>query len=143
MQRKWIPKGATVNQNVSILLRLIMAEKYKEIDIHEVPPRGSKFGKGEWFDRLRELPLGRAGFLAYNNRQRAAQVADSIKTWSKYHDFKTLKVRTHHDIFEGYLVYFWLEDSEDIKAEEAIKMIENIPGYPRKKDLFVQPFKIE
>lgn len=120
-----------------------MSEGYETVKIEQVPPVQSRLGKAEWFERLRKLPIGEAGVLQYNNKQRANQVVGSIRQWAKYHNFSCLQACERHDVLRGYLVYFWLEEYESMSAEEARKMIDSIPGYRREAHKRTKIFKVE
>lgn len=120
-----------------------MSEGYETVKIEDIPVRSHGLGKGEWFEKLKILPFGEAGVLQYNNRQRANQVLTSMRSWKKYHQFPCLHICTRHDVFRGYLVYFWLEAFENISAEEAQHMIDSIPGYQREAHSGTKVFKVE
>ena len=65
-----------------------------------------------WINILKDIPYGKAVKLTYNNRQRAHQVANAIRSSAKRYHIK-IHTRVLHEsppIFdkEGWMVYYWL-----------------------------------
>ena len=56
----------------------------KFVELSNVPSRHFT-ATSVWRDRLNALPLNKAGMLEFNNRQRAHQVASSLRQAGRYH----------------------------------------------------------
>jgi len=80
-------------------------DKFELVDISEVPDRW------EWQKVFNELPIGKAGMVKYNNRQRAHQIAAQMKAAANYRKIvvKTRIIHAEPPIHdeEGWLLYFW------------------------------------
>jgi len=80
------------------------------IDLIDVP-RSFKQQGSVWKQRFEEIPDGKAVMLQYNTRQRAHQVAQTIRSSAKYWKIAISTRIIHaepiiHDT-DGWLVYFW------------------------------------
>ena len=80
----------------------------KIVDVADVPKRGRP---SIWLERFAELSPGKAIKLQYNNRQRADQVQDSLRSSAHFHKIK-IHARVIHEKppvheTEGWMLYFW------------------------------------
>lgn len=89
---------------------------YELVDLHEVLSRRT-YHKSYWKQMFDDLPKDKAAMLKYNNRQRAHQIAASIRTSARYHNIKigTRIIHAEPAIHgtDGWLVYLWKKDEQE------------------------------
>lgn len=81
------------------------------VDLSDVPIYSNLYGLAVWVERFNQLPEGKAGMLRFNNRLRANQVMQSIRSAARYHKIPISTRIIHaepaiHDT-DGWLLYFW------------------------------------
>ena len=90
-----------------------MIDEFKPelVNLIDVPARGSSKRVSFWRERFNTLPEGKAAVLKYNNRQRAHQVACSIRCAAKYCQIplSTRIIHAEPEIHgtDGWLLYYW------------------------------------
>ena len=85
--------------------------KPEYVGLDDVPMRLNGRRTSIWRERFNAIPDGKAVMLNYNNRQRAHQVRNNIRTCSKRFGIKIstriIKAEPIIDGTGGWLLYYW------------------------------------